>query len=128
MIFLFFCHRNLRPWSCPTCDATYTEKKSLKAHWESSHNTCTGPTEDGTGASAQDGNNTGPAGTETWDDDNMTEDADKPNDEGNLKSRQKHCTECDKSFFDDKNLKRHINMVHLNLRPWSCPTCDVTYK
>ncbi|XP_064105427.1 zinc finger protein 235-like [Macrobrachium nipponense] len=34
-----------------------------------------------------------------------------------------YCTKCEKWFFDSQTLKKHINTIHLKVKPHSCPHC-----
>lgn len=38
------------------------------------------------------------------------------------------CTQCLSSFGDQSRLQRHINEVHLDLRPFQCPQCEYAAK
>lgn len=37
------------------------------------------------------------------------------------------CTHCNKQFDLEKDLKRHVDTVHLGLRPFQCGQCDETF-
>ena len=37
------------------------------------------------------------------------------------------CNECDKSFRDNFDLKRHVDIVHLKLKPFKCAYCDKSF-
>lgn len=37
------------------------------------------------------------------------------------------CPSCERSFHKLEQLKRHDRLVHLNLRPFVCTTCDVSF-
>lgn len=38
------------------------------------------------------------------------------------------CKSCDKLFFSGYNLERHVQNVHLRLRPFQCTKCDKSFK
>lgn len=44
-----------------------------------------------------------------------------------LGERPYKCEDCDKTFTQRANLKKH-EMVHLGLRPHSCPICYRSYS
>lgn len=37
------------------------------------------------------------------------------------------CPQCERSFYKLEQLKRHDRLVHLNLRPFVCKTCDLSF-
>lgn len=37
------------------------------------------------------------------------------------------CANCERSFYKLEQLKRHNRLVHLNLRPFICHTCDLSF-
>lgn len=37
------------------------------------------------------------------------------------------CPNCERSFYKLEQLKRHNRLVHLNLRPFICYTCDLSF-
>lgn len=37
------------------------------------------------------------------------------------------CRSCDRSFYKLEQLKRHDRLVHLNLRPFECKTCELSF-
>ena len=37
------------------------------------------------------------------------------------------CTQCEKAFFEPKELKTHIAITHDGERPCSCPVCPETF-
>ncbi|KAL4712524.1 hypothetical protein ACJJTC_007540 [Scirpophaga incertulas] len=37
------------------------------------------------------------------------------------------CAQCDKRFAIRRDLERHMNRVHLNIRPYQCDKCDKAY-
>lgn len=37
------------------------------------------------------------------------------------------CHQCDKPFYKQEQLKRHIRLVHENWRPFKCLFCEVTF-
>ena len=37
------------------------------------------------------------------------------------------CPSCERTFFKLEQLKRHDRLVHLNLRPYICATCDLSF-
>lgn len=37
------------------------------------------------------------------------------------------CTHCEKRFAIRRDLDRHMNRVHLNIKPYTCDSCDRTY-
>lgn len=43
------------------------------------------------------------------------------------KEKRHACPSCDRTFFKLEQLKRHDRLVHLNLRPFICATCDLSF-
>lgn len=41
-------------------------------------------------------------------------------------SKNRDCPQCKKTFYDGKSLKKHIQSVHSNLRPYVCQVCGHT--
>lgn len=44
------------------------------------------------------------------------------------KEKPFQCTECDKSFSENGNLKQHIRSIHRNDRPFKCENCSRGFK
>ena len=42
-------------------------------------------------------------------------------------SKELHCNYCTRRFTEQKNLTRHVSVVHLNVRPFSCEDCKKAF-
>ena len=43
------------------------------------------------------------------------------------REKRSRCSLCEKAFYTNKDVIRHINAVHKNLRPFSCTVCSVSF-
>ena len=43
------------------------------------------------------------------------------------KSKNVHCDYCSRKFTEQKNLARHVSVVHHNIRPFSCESCKKAF-
>ena len=41
-----------------------------------------------------------------------------------LKERREKCPQCEKSFYEERQLRKHISDVHLKLKPFYCEGCQ----
>lgn len=130
-------HAKERPFCCIHCKRTFSQASGLIRHQlihkkpilmsqkdlETDSNAVPEITHSGEDSVVNQNSEEVPASTET-----ETENATFTEDEPAAKPLDLKCPECDKRFALESNRKKHVQLVHSNIRPYVCSFCQKGFR